>query len=163
VRWTGKAGLDVVEIGQIVLRLAHGLAAAVWVGGGAYYVLAVRPNVRKVANDDTRAFAGAVQREFGEWASVATLIMVATGVVLMFERLSGGQGTTVWVVMLATKIVAAVVAFWITGVLRPRSRRSAKRPSRSGYFDPAWAALALSMAAFLLGALLTTIYPMMGD
>jgi uncharacterized membrane protein len=150
--------LDIAEIGQIFLRLAHGLAAAIWVGGGAYYVLAFRPQFRISDDPNARKLAGSIQREFGEWASVATIVMIATGVVLMFERLSGGQGTTVYVVLLAVKVLAAVIAFWITGVLRPAGRRASQR--RSGYLDRAWIALSLSIAAFLLGALLTTIYPM---
>lgn len=149
--------MDIAEIGQIILRLAHGLAAAIWVGGGAYYLLAVRPKVRSSEDPNARELGAAVQREFGEWASVATLVMIATGVVLMFERLSGGQGTTTYVVLLAIKIVAAVVAFWMTGVLRPRGSRPSRR--RSGLLDQAWLVLALSIAAFLLGALLTTLYP----
>lgn len=149
--------MDIAEVGQIILRLAHGLAAAVWVGGGAYYVLALRPGVRNSGRDDARQVAAAVQREFGEWASVATVVMIATGVVLMFERLSGGQGTAVYVLLLAVKIVAALIAFWITGALRPG--RSRARQPRTGYLNTAWLALALSTAAFLLGALLTTLYP----
>jgi uncharacterized membrane protein len=149
--------LDIAEAGQVILRLAHGLAAAIWVGGGAYFLLAVRPNLRKANDEATRAFAGEVQREFGEWASVATIVMIATGVILMFERLSGGQGTTLYVALLAIKIAAAVVAFWMTGVLRPS--RGPGRRKRTGKLDTAWLVLGLSAAAFLLGALLTTIYP----
>jgi uncharacterized membrane protein len=149
--------LDIADAGQVILRLAHGLAAAVWVGGGAYYLLAVRPSIRNRGDEESRAFGAAVQREFGEWASVATIVMVASGVILMFERLSGGQGTTVYVALLAIKIVAAVIAFWMTGVLRPVSSRLKRR--RTGKLDTAWIVLGLSALAFLLGALLTTIYP----
>jgi uncharacterized membrane protein len=149
--------LDIAEAGQIILRLAHGLAAAVWVGGGAYYLLAVRPNIRRRDDDEARALGNAVQREFGEWAAVATVVMISSGVILMFERLSGGQGTTVYVTLLSIKIVAAVAAFWMTGVLRTRAAPARNR--RTGKLDTAWIVLALSVLAFLLGALLTTLYP----
>lgn len=149
--------MDIADLGQIILRLAHGFAAAIWVGGGAYYVLAVRPNVRSRNDDGARELAGAVQREFGEWATVATIVMVASGVILMFERLSGGQGTIVYVTLLVVKIAAAVIAFWMTGALRfSRSRPGARR---TGKFDTAWLVLGLSSAAFIIGALLTTLYP----
>ncbi len=141
----------------MILRLAHGLAAAVWVGGGAYYLLAVRPKLRGSDNEAARELGAAVQREFGEWAAVATVVMIASGVILMFERLSGGQGTALYVILLAIKVGSAVAAFWITGVLR--SGRLARRGRRTGRFDTAWIALGLSALAFLLGALLTTIYP----
>jgi uncharacterized membrane protein len=149
--------LDIADLGQIILRLAHGLAAAIWVGGGAYYVLAVRPNIRSRGDEESKALGAAVQREFGEWASVATIVMVASGVILMFDRLSGGQGTAVYVTLLVIKITAAVAAFWMTGVLRPS--RSRTRRQRSRTFDTAWFVLGLSAAAFVIGALLTTLYP----
>lgn len=151
--------MDIAEAGQVVLRLAHGLAAAIWVGGGFYYVLAVRPRVRAANDDQSRALSSAIQREFGEWASVATIIMIASGVILMFERLSGGQGTTVYVGLLVIKIVAAVAAFWMAGVLKPPARGDHRRRSRTGTLDTAWLILGLSAAAFLIGALLTTLYP----
>lgn len=150
--------MDIAEAGQIILRLAHGLAAAVWVGGGAYYVLAVRPRVRAADDPRLRELAGLVQREFGEWASVASLVMIATGVVLMFDRLTGGQGSAGYVVLLATKVVAALIAFWITGALGSRGRRRGR--GRSGYLDTAWLALGLSAFAFVVGALLTALYPL---
>jgi uncharacterized membrane protein len=149
--------VDIADLGQVILRLAHGLAAAIWVGGGAYYVLAVRPNVRERNDEETRAFAAAVQREFGEWAAVATIVMVASGVILMFDRLSGGQGTALYLILLVTKIAAAVVAFWMAGVLQPSRNRT--RARRTGKLNTAWLVLGLSAFAFLAGALLTTIYP----
>ncbi len=149
--------LDIADAGQVFLRLAHGLAAAVWVGGGAYYLLAVRPNIRSRNDEASRALGVEVQREFGEWAAVATIVMIASGVILMFERLSGGQGTTVYVALLAIKVLAAVAAFWMTGVLRPS--RGISRRRRTGKLDTAWLVLGLSIAAFLIGALLTTLYP----
>jgi uncharacterized membrane protein len=151
--------LDIAEAGQVVLRLAHGLAAAIWVGGGFYYVFAVRPKVRGADNDEARAIGSAMQREFGEWASVATIVMIASGVILMFERLSGGQGTLVYVSLLIIKIVAAVVAFWMAGVLKPAARREVPTRSRTRTVDAAWLILGLSALAFLIGALLTTLYP----
>ena len=149
--------MDIADAGQIILRLAHGLAAAVWVGGGAYYVLAVRPNVRSRGDEESRALGIAIQREFGEWGAVATIIMIASGVILMFERLSGGRGTEAYFFLLVIKIVMALVAFWMTGVLRPRGGGS--RRKRTGKLDTAWVVLGLSAMAFLLGALLTTIWP----
>jgi putative copper export protein len=149
--------MGVAEVGHLLLRIAHSVAAAVWIGGGAYYLLAVRPGLRGREGAANREFASQVQREFGEWASVATLVMIATGVVLMFDRLTGGQGTALYVIMLVVKVVAAVAAFWITGALRVGRRPSGSR--RSGYLDRAWTALVLSLVAFVLGAVLSTLFP----
>lgn len=148
--------MDIASIARLLLRLAHAIAAAAWLGGGAYYVLALRPQLRS-ADESARAVARQAQREFGEWASVATLIMVATGVVLMFDRLSDGRGTVVYVILLGVKIAAALAAFWIAGSL---SRRRAA-PSGRGkkMINRSWLILALGLVAFGLGILLSSLYP----
>src|SRR3954464_11822392 len=93
-----------------------------WLGGGGYFLLALRPAIR--ATDDTaRAVGAAAQRAFGEWAQVATIVMLATGAVLSFERLSTGRGGLTYAILLALKIVSALAAFWLAG-LRPKRRAS---------------------------------------
>jgi len=102
------------------LRLVHAAAAVVWLGGGVYYLVAMRPALRE-SDDPPAAFVAASQRQFGEWARVCTLAMLATGVVLSFERLSGTDGGIGYIALLAAKVLAALAAFWLAG-FRPRRR-----------------------------------------
>lgn len=102
--------------------------------------------------------ARAAQKEFGEWAAVASLVMVVTGVVLMFDRLTDGRGSTLYVVWLAVKLAAAVSAFWLTGSLaRGRQRRGRARPNLA--INRAWVVLTLGMIAFVVGVALSSVYP----
>lgn len=137
----------------LLLRLAHALAATFWLGGGVYYLVALRPALRS-RPESAREFGAEAQRAFGEWARVATLVMVATGVVLTFDRLSAGRGGLTYAALLALKIVAAAAAFWFAGV-RP-ARRAARR--RSGRRVAPEFILALGLLAFLLGVALASVY-----
>lgn len=148
--------MDIPAIARMLLRLAHAVAAALWLGGGAYYVLALRPALRN-ADPEARELARAAQAEFGEWASAATIILIATGVVMTFDRLTNGRGTNVYVVLLGVKIVAAVAAFWLTGTF-VRNVRSRPRKSRS-LINRSWIILTLGTVAFVIGIALSVVYP----
>ncbi len=148
--------MDIPAIARVLLRLAHAVAAALWVGGGAYYVLALRPSLRH-ADPDARALGQAAQAEFGEWASVATIILIATGVVMTFDKLSNGYGTTVYVILLGVKIVAAVAAFWLTGTFVRAART--RRARKSTLLNRSWVVLTLGTAAFVIGIVLSVVYP----
>jgi uncharacterized membrane protein len=148
--------MDVPAIARLLLRLAHAIAAVLWLGGGAYYVLALRPALRN-ADPAAQAAGREAQREFGEWASVATLVLIATGVVLTFDRLTDGRGTSVYVILLAIKIVAALVAFVLTGTFVGRSK--ARRGKGKPKINRSWLILSLGTAAFVIGITLSVIYP----
>lgn len=154
--------MDIPSIARLLLRLAHALAGAAWLGGGAYYVLALRPQARQ-GDEQARATARAAQREFGRLASACTLILIGTGVVMMWDGLADGRGTIVYVLVLAAKVGAGLAAFWLAGSFL-RKRRTVPLPGRKiprqqSRLDHAWLILALGSAAFLLGVVLSSIYP----
>lgn len=133
--------MDVNQIALISLRVFHAVAALIWLGGGIYYVVAIRPG----GNSE---FASDAQRRFREWARPATMVMLATGVILLFEGLSSNTAGMNYVVLLVLKIVVALAAFWVVAMRRRGgSRSSAER------------AVALGMAAFVLGVVISTIWP----
>jgi uncharacterized membrane protein len=131
------------------LRLAHALAAAVWLGGGVYFLLILRPALRQ-RGDEARTLLADAQRAFGEWSQVATLTMIATGAVLTFDRLSSGRGGLTYAALLAAKIVAALAAFWLIGV-RTTRRRAARRSAPD-------LVLMFGLVAFVLGVALSSVY-----
>lgn len=154
--------MDIPSITRLLLRLTHALAAAAWLGGGVYYVLALRPQMRQ-ADEEARALARAAQREFGRWSSMAAFLMVGSGVVMMWDGLADGRGTIAYVVLLAVKVAAAAVAFWLAGSF-VRSWRTVPLPGRKvprqpSRFDRAWLILMLGSVAFLLGVILSSVYP----
>lgn len=133
--------MDVNQIALLSLRVFHSVAALVWVGGGIYYLVAIRPQ-------GGGEFAQEAQRRFHEWARPATLVMIATGVVLIFDGLSSNTAGITYVVTLTVKVGTALTAFWFVSW-----RRSAARSSRGQL------AVSLGTAAFVLGVVISSIWP----
>lgn len=171
------------------LRLAHSFAALVWLGGGVYFLVAIRPAQRALAEaqvqvdggaDTTgtaasgtagvgRSLISAMQGAYAEWAQAATLIMLASGVILIFERLSVLTDHFYYAVALGVKVLAAVIALWMTTMSgRRRRRQSSARAQRAGTDTTATAIpwqrryrteiiVALGAASYALGVVLSGV------
>lgn len=138
--------MDAAEVILLLLRVFHSLAAVIWLGGGIYYVVAIRP---QIGSEEPPDFIVAARRAYSEWSRSATAILLASGTILMFDGLSSGRGGLAYAGLLAAKVAAALVAFWI--VMRRRRRGRAPR-SRTEV------ALALGIGAFVVGVLLSSIW-----
>lgn len=137
----------------LLLRVAHALSAMVWLGGGVYLLLVVRPTLGS-QESPPHAFLAASRERFREVAQVATIVMLASGVVLMVDRLSNGSGGWQYAALLATKILAAIVAFWLAGV-RPTRRALRSRGTRGALPE---VIVLLGLLAFVLGVGLSSVY-----
>lgn len=134
----------------VVLRVAHSLAAVVWLGGGVYFFVALRPAARE-ADSAGRAIISAAQQAFGEWSQIATVVLLGSGTILVFERLSTNQGGWTYVVLLVLKIVAALWAFLLVRArVRPRRKRNWSSSSEL--------ILTLGFVAFTVGVLLASLW-----
>jgi hypothetical protein len=83
--------------------------------------------------------------------------LIATGVILTFDRLTNGRGTVVYVILLAIKIVAALIAFGLTGTFVGRSR--VRRGAGKTVISRSWLILGLGTVALIIGITLSAIYP----
>jgi uncharacterized membrane protein len=130
------------------LRIVHALAAVVWLGGGIYFLVALRPNTQ--ADATARVTAAAAQQRYAEWSNAGALAMVATGVILAFDQLAEGYGW-VYYLTLGVKVGAAVAAFLVTTLLR---RAPALRPgwARAQYV------VGLGVVAYVLGVVLSSVW-----
>jgi uncharacterized membrane protein len=148
--------IDIAAFVRIVLRLVHALAGAIWLGSGAYLLVALTPlrGVVTSAQDTLRA----AQLRFRRWWVIASALLLGSGVALMFDRLADGRGTALYVILLLVKVAAGLLALAATGGLLPRGasweRGSATRAWLSGR-----TVLLLGSLAYLLGVLLSVIYP----
>lgn len=144
--------MDVAELLLVALRVFHAAAAMLWLGGAIYYLIAVLPATRQ-QGEDGAAIAGAAQRLYGEWAQPATIVMLASGIVLVFDRLSEGKGGLSYAVLLAAKVIAALVAFWLVTLRRGRRRRPI-----TGWRSRPELIVALGLFAFVMGVILSSVW-----
>lgn len=140
---------------RAIVRVAHVLAGAVWVGGSIFYLL-MTPALR--GGGITTAMAGQIAGLFRRMVNVCIGVLLLSGAYLTFDRLT--QTTLGWpyLVVLALKIGVALVMFVLAlYVGQSRVRRLAKRSTRLSKAAPQLL-LALGIVVFVLGALLNGLF-----
>ncbi len=141
---------------RVLMRTAHIVAGAAWIGGSIFYLVALLPGLR--AGGAGPEVGAQVAARFRKLVNVCMGVLLVTGVYLTFDRLASSVVGVAYVVVLGGKIAVALAMFALAvyqaqeGVSRLRARRG-----------PLWKAvprliLALGLLAFLLGAVLTEIF-----
>src|SRR5919202_7143955 len=87
---------------RVAIRWVHGVATLAWVGGSLFYLLALRPAIR--AAGAPPGFERAVAAQFREVVEASLVVLVVSGAILTFDRLSTGAATPLYVAVLTIKI-----------------------------------------------------------
>jgi len=141
---------------RVIVRAAHTLAAAAWVGGSILYLVAVLPALR--SKGPAPAIAGEIAALFRCMVNICMGILLLSGAYLTFDRLT--QTTLGWpyLVVLGLKIVLATGMFILAIYIgQSNIRRLAKRSTRLSRAAPQLM-LALGIVVFILGALLNGLF-----
>ena len=104
----------------LVVRWLHLIAAAAWVGGSLFYLLVLRPSLRR-APDSSGLLSAAAATEFRAVVDTAIFVLLATGIVLTFNRLAPGVVGVPYVATLGVKIGLSVLMFALALGRRKRS------------------------------------------
>ena len=107
------------DVFLLVVRWAHGLAALAWIGGSLFYFLVLRPALRR-GGDVARPLSELAAREFRGVVDTCILVLLLTGVILTFDRLTSPHADVAYVTTLVVKITLALTMF---ALARARSRR----------------------------------------
>lgn len=139
-----------------LMRAAHVLAGAAWVGGSIMYLVVIVPALR-LAGPAPKVSA-AIAAQFKRLTNFCIFVLLLTGGYLVFDRLT--QTTLGWpyLVTLALKIAAALAMFALAFYMGQSSvRKLAKRSTRFSQFAPKLM-VALGVLVFVLGALLNLLF-----
>src|SRR5262245_13576394 len=91
---------------RVVMRTAHLVAAAAWLGGGIFYLVVLLPSLRLGGPaPDVAARAAALFRRL---VNVCMGALLVTGVYLIFDRLTSVDVGAAYLVALGLKIVVAL-------------------------------------------------------
>ena len=159
--------MSVGDIFLLVVRWVHLVSAAVWVGGSLFYLLVLRPAARR-APESSRGVSALAASEFHALVDTCIFVLLATGIILTFDRLTSDVTEVPYVATLGLKIALSV---WMFVLARGRRRRTAllasyadgpqdstrlQRVARlvSGYN----AIVILGIVVFLLADLLKVLY-----
>lgn len=139
-----------------LMRAAHVLAGAAWVGGSIMYLVVIVPALR-LAGPAPKVSA-AIATQFKRLTNFCIFVLLLTGGYLVFDRLT--QTTLGWpyLVTLALKIAAALAMFALAFYMGQSSvRKLAKRSTRFSQFAPKLMVV-LGVLVFVLGALLNLLF-----
>ena len=141
---------------RLIVRFAHILAAATWVGGSILYLVVVIPALRK--GDPAPAVVAQVAALFRRLVNICIGVLLLSGAFMMFDRLTQTTLGLPYLVVLSLKIVSALAMFIVAIYLgQSNIRRLAKRSTRFSKAAPQLM-LALGIFVFLLGALFNVLY-----
>ncbi len=141
---------------RLIVRAAHTLAAAAWVGGSILYLVAVLPALRK--GGPAPVVAAQIAALFRRMVNICVGVLLLTGAFLTFDRLTQTTLGLPYVVVLGLKIASAIGMFILAIYLgQSNVRRLAKRSTRLSKAAPQLM-LALGILVFILGALLNGLF-----
>lgn len=139
-----------------LMRSAHVLAGAIWVGGSIMYLVVVIPALR--LGGPAPKVSAAIAANFKRLTNLCIGVLLLSGGYLVFARLT--QTTLGWsyLLTLVLKIVAALAMFALAMYMGQSDvRKLAKRSTRFSQVAPKLM-VALGVLVFVLGALLNLLF-----
>ena len=141
----------------VLIRWFHAVAAAAWVGGMLFYVAVLTPALKHLdAGSQRGAFVSGLAQQFKELTQAAIAVVLSTGVVLTFDRLSQPHVLQSYAVVLAVKIVLSLLMVALAGGLGRRRVAKARLP----WLSVPYLILAVGLIVYLLALLLQVLFDM---
>jgi uncharacterized membrane protein len=110
--------MNVLDWILLVIRWAHALGAVAWVGGGIFYLMALRPAFRRVKPEPE--VNRSIGEEFRGLVNTAIVVLVVTGAILTVSRLTLDTVTMPYVAVLIIKVTLALYMMAVVRFRRPR-------------------------------------------
>ena len=109
------------DVFLVVVRWIHLVASAAWVGGGIFYLFVLRPALRR-SPEAGRKINEVTAAEFRVLVDTCIFVILATGIILTFNRLNIGVTGPSYGIVLGIKVALSV---WMFILARSRRRRTA--------------------------------------
>ena len=162
--------VDFTDVFKLVVRWAHMVSAAAWVGGSLFWLLVLKPSIKNDQDGSSKTNRGLgerVAKEFRSLVDTCIFVLLATGAIMTFDRLTPGEVGVNYVLVLGMKIIFVAIMFYIirakrqsnnllTGrdISKPVSKKVKLVRILSGYN----LLVVLGLLVFLLSDLLSFIY-----
>jgi putative copper export protein len=141
---------------RVLVRAAHIIAAAAWVGGSLMYLVVILPALK--LGGPAPAVATRIAALYKRMVNICIGVLLLSGAFLTFDRLTQTILGWPYLLVLGLKIIAALAMFILAMYLgQSNIRRLAKRSTRLSKAAPQLM-LALGIVVFLLGALLNSLF-----
>ena len=113
---------------MLLVRWVHAIGAVAWIGGSAFFAFVLRPV--ELANPDlVRPVLRSVGQVYRELVDVAVIAIIVSGLVLMFDRLTGDDASPAWFIVLGVKLALALWMFYLVWHFRQSDFSPTDRPT----------------------------------
>ena len=109
--------MDLISWFHIAVRWAHFISASAWIGGGIFWLVVLRPAVKNDKSDDSRINKN-VSSEFRSLVDTCLFVLLATGAVMTFDRLTPGTLGVSYLIVLGVKLSMVAVMFYMVRAKR---------------------------------------------
>ena len=112
--------MTIVDIFHTLVRWAHFVSSAAWIGGGIFWLLVLKPALNKDAPRQVDSKLNPLAAiEFKSVVDTCLFVLIGTGALMTFDRLSQDAMGVLYVSILGVKIILVAIMF-----LLARGRRS---------------------------------------
>jgi uncharacterized membrane protein len=109
--------LDAREALLLLVRWSHAAAATVLVGGSAVYLLVLAPSRARAGQGAETVWKDA-DGGFWELIDLAAFVLLVSGGLLVFDRLSGGAASLLYVAVLGLKVSLSLLVYRLARLMR---------------------------------------------
>ena len=107
------------------------MSAVAWVGGGIFYLMVLRPAIRRSQGLPPETGA-AIRDEFRGLVATAIAVLLLSGVILSVTRLTGEGATVPYAIVLGVKIALALFMFYVVRIVRRGDYDASQEPDTRG-------------------------------
>ena len=140
----------------LIVRWLHAIGALAWLGGSIFFAAVLRPLAKADPGGVGVALTSIGQR-YRDLVDVAIVAILVSGIIMMFDRLTGDDATVAWVIVLAVKLTIAGWMFYLVWRLRRAGFQQTPGPgllSRLSWLLGYNAIVAFGVIVFFLATLL---------
>ena len=101
----------------VIIRWGHAVSAVAWVGGGIFYLMVLRPAIRRTQGLPSQT-GEAIREEFRGLVATAMAVLLLTGVILSAARLTSPGATVPYAIVLGVKIALALFMVYVVRIVR---------------------------------------------
>ena len=112
--------MSITDIFLVIVRWIHLISSAAWVGGSLFYIAVLRPALRR-SPEPSKWINAATATEFRVLVDTSILLLLVTGVILTFERLTHGIAGIPYAAVLSIKIAMSIWMFIVVIIKRRRN------------------------------------------
>ena len=106
---------------NVISRIVHVSTAIALVGGSVFMVFVLLPAAKQLSNESHEQLRGLVNKTWKRFIHVGILLFLVTGFYNYFQQMPSHKGDGLYHALIGTKIILALVVFFIASVLVGRS------------------------------------------